>query len=53
MRKTHPILVIKYNGVGSYEIDPEATSSCAEQEQARRVRCISALLEHVHLIATV
>ena len=27
-----PVVVVKYNGVGSSKIDPKATSTCTEQE---------------------
>lgn len=50
-RGTYPVLVVKYNGVSSSQIDPEAASTGAKEEQLRGIGVVTTFLEDIHLLA--
>lgn len=50
---THPVLIIKDDGIRRGQRDTQASRSCTEQKQSRRVRFVASSLEPVHLCSTI
>jgi hypothetical protein len=48
-KTTHPILVIKHDGVRRGEVDAQPTRTRTQKEESWGVRLVSALLETIHL----
>ena len=51
VKTTHPILVVKHDGVRRGEVDAEPTRTRAQKEEPWGVRLVAALLETIHLRA--